>query len=89
LESQQSPWFELQIFLLEMVKEGAMCEVLQVQSVIRHDVGFPWEEVCQVAVSVLAFMGAGVVAKVGCRPVAGDCALGDAGHSRGVVRSIG
>jgi hypothetical protein len=42
-----------------------------------------------VAVAVLALMGAGVVAKVCSRPVAGNSALGDARHSRGVVGAVG
>jgi hypothetical protein len=71
-----------------MGKEGGVCEVLQARGVVCHDVGFPWEEVCQVAVSVLALMGAGVVAKVGCQPVAGNCALGDTGYSWGVINGV-
>jgi hypothetical protein len=72
-----------------VVKEGAICEVLQARSVVRHDVGLSWEEVRQVAVAVLVLMGAGVVAKM-CRwPVTSNSALGDARHSRGVVRSVG
>jgi hypothetical protein len=42
-----------------------------------------------VAVSVLALMGAGVVAKMCSRSVAGDSALGDARHSWGAVGSVG
>jgi hypothetical protein len=42
-----------------------------------------------VAVSVLTLMGAGVVAKVCIGPVAGNSALGDARHTRGVVGPVG
>jgi hypothetical protein len=70
-------------------KEGGVCEVLQVPGIVRHDVGSPWEEVRQVAVAVLALMGAVVVAKVCGQPIVGNSALGDARHCWGVVRSVG
>jgi hypothetical protein len=83
------PWFGLQIFLLEVSKEGRVREVLQARGVLRHDVGIAGEEVRHVAVSVLALVRTGVVADMGRRSVAGDGAFGDAGHRRSVVRPIG
>jgi hypothetical protein len=83
------PWFGLRIYLLEVSKEGRVCEVLQAWGIVRHDVGVSWEEVRHVAVSVLALVSTGVVAEMGCRPIAGHGSFGDTGHRCGVVRSIG
>jgi hypothetical protein len=41
-----------------------------------------------VAVAVLALVSTGIVAEVCCRPVTGDSAFSDAGHSGGVVLPI-
>ena len=63
--------------------------MLQMGGIVSHDIVSSWEKTGLVAVAVLALVGAGVVAEVSGRTVAGDGAAGNPGHFWGVVRYVG
>ena len=69
---QQLSGSVLRILLVEVGKEVRVGEVLEMQSVISHDIGRSWEVGSPVAVAVVALMGALPVAEVSRGPFAAD-----------------
>ncbi len=61
---------------------------MHTRRVISHGVQRPREVGGQVAIAVLALVGALDVAQVGSCLVAGDCSIGHAGHSRDIVTAV-
>ena len=63
--------------------------MLEARGVVGHDVGFPWEEMRLVTVSVLALVATCIIAEMRGRSFSGGGAFEQARQARGVVRTGG
>ena len=68
-----------------MEEEGGVSEMLEAGGIISHGIGRSWDVGGHMAIAVLALVGTGVGAEMGCRAFRGDCTLPDAGDSGSVV----
>ena len=75
----------LWILHLEVQEEFGISEVLQTRSIVGHDVGFPWEVLRHMAISVGALVFGSKDALFSGRPFRGDCFLVDSRVGRGIV----